>query len=237
MPEHRVRPLSFLLRRGQADHRAVPDGRALHGHRKGEGLRLQMQPVRQLRRDLQDVPLRHGAARWPCASCARIWCEEGHTLPQVETVIEGLRRELNMLGAPRRAARRLGGGTEGEEPGHREGRVGLPRRVPLLLRRRSGRHRARPRSASCKAPEWMSASWARRKPAAAGAPATWATWPEFQTRSHSLLKAWQRAGVKTVITPCSDCYYAFKRLYPPERLRRSGGPHGGVPRRLIAKAS
>jgi Fe-S oxidoreductase len=39
---------------------------------------------------------------------------------------------------------------------------------------------------------------------------------EFETRSHALLKAWERAGVKTVVTPCSDCYYAFKRLYPPE---------------------
>jgi Fe-S oxidoreductase len=39
---------------------------------------------------------------------------------------------------------------------------------------------------------------------------------DFQTRSHSLLKAWERAGVKTVVTPCSDCYFAFKRLYPPE---------------------
>jgi len=40
--------------------------------------------------------------------------------------------------------------------------------------------------------------------------------PEFKARSGSLLKAWQRAGVKTVVTPCSDCYFAFKRLYPPE---------------------
>lgn len=28
------------------------------------------------------------------------------------------------------------------------------------------------------------------------------------------IKAWQHAGVKTIVTPCSDCYYAFKRLYP-----------------------
>jgi Fe-S oxidoreductase len=29
------------------------------------------------------------------------------------------------------------------------------------------------------------------------------------------LKAWARAGVKTVVTSCADCYHAFKRLYPP----------------------
>ena len=28
------------------------------------------------------------------------------------------------------------------------------------------------------------------------------------------LAAWKKAGVETVITPCADCYYAFKRLYP-----------------------
>ena len=27
------------------------------------------------------------------------------------------------------------------------------------------------------------------------------------------LAAWKKAGVDTVITPCADCYYAFKRLY------------------------
>ncbi|MDD3169180.1 MAG: (Fe-S)-binding protein [Eubacteriales bacterium] len=28
------------------------------------------------------------------------------------------------------------------------------------------------------------------------------------------LAAWKKAGVKTVITPCADCYHTFKRLYP-----------------------
>ncbi len=32
--------------------------------------------------------------------------------------------------------------------------------------------------------------------------------------SNRLLKLWQAAGVDTVVTPCADCYYAFKRLYP-----------------------
>jgi len=27
-------------------------------------------------------------------------------------------------------------------------------------------------------------------------------------------KAWTAAGVKTVVTPCAECYYTFKRLYP-----------------------
>ena len=28
------------------------------------------------------------------------------------------------------------------------------------------------------------------------------------------LAKWRKAGVDTVVTPCADCYYAFKRLYP-----------------------
>ena len=29
------------------------------------------------------------------------------------------------------------------------------------------------------------------------------------------MKVWAKAGVKTVVTSCADCYHAFKRLYPP----------------------
>ena len=35
-------------------------------------------------------------------------------------------------------------------------------------------------------------------------------------RAKRNLKAWKKAGVKTVITPCSDCYHTFKRLYTAE---------------------
>jgi Fe-S oxidoreductase len=33
----------------------------------------------------------------------------------------------------------------------------------------------------------------------------------FATRNSKL---WKEAGVKTIVTPCSECYYTFKRLYP-----------------------
>ncbi|MGA3128133.1 MAG: (Fe-S)-binding protein [Candidatus Korobacteraceae bacterium] len=39
---------------------------------------------------------------------------------------------------------------------------------------------------------------------------------DFRTRADCNLKAWSEAGVDTVITPCSDCYFAFKRLYTAE---------------------
>jgi Fe-S oxidoreductase len=37
---------------------------------------------------------------------------------------------------------------------------------------------------------------------------------EFKRCAESNIKAWQKAGAKTIVTSCSDCYHAFKRLYP-----------------------
>lgn len=37
---------------------------------------------------------------------------------------------------------------------------------------------------------------------------------EFTKYAEHTIEAWTRAGVKTVVTPCSDGYWTFKRLYP-----------------------
>ncbi len=37
---------------------------------------------------------------------------------------------------------------------------------------------------------------------------------EFVRLARANIKAWAKAGVKTVVTSCADCYHAFKRLYP-----------------------
>jgi len=37
---------------------------------------------------------------------------------------------------------------------------------------------------------------------------------EFTKYAENNIEAWATAGIKTVVTSCSDCYYAFKRLYP-----------------------
>lgn len=37
---------------------------------------------------------------------------------------------------------------------------------------------------------------------------------EFTKYAENNIEAWTTAGVKTVVTSCSDCYHAFKRLYP-----------------------
>ena len=37
---------------------------------------------------------------------------------------------------------------------------------------------------------------------------------EFTKFAENNIEAWKTAGVKTVVTACSDCYYGIKRLYP-----------------------
>ena len=37
---------------------------------------------------------------------------------------------------------------------------------------------------------------------------------EFTKCAESNIEAWTKAGMKTVVTSCPDCYHAFKRLYP-----------------------
>lgn len=36
---------------------------------------------------------------------------------------------------------------------------------------------------------------------------------DFNNRAESNIKAFKAAGIKTIVTPCSDCYHSFKRLY------------------------
>ncbi len=38
---------------------------------------------------------------------------------------------------------------------------------------------------------------------------------EFARCAQKNMEAWKKAGVKTIVTSCADCYHAFKRLYPP----------------------
>ncbi len=41
---------------------------------------------------------------------------------------------------------------------------------------------------------------------------------EFNARADANIKAFQAKGVKTIVTPCADCYHAFKRLYAARGL-------------------
>ena len=38
---------------------------------------------------------------------------------------------------------------------------------------------------------------------------------EFTRLAKNVMEAWEKAGVKTIVTSCADCFHAFTRLYPP----------------------
>ena len=140
---------------------------------------------------------------------------EGHTLTRIESAIDGLRKDGNMLGARRDErgdwaaelkVKHLA--TEQAEvvfhAGCRysfDGELGGVARASVRILRSAGVDLG-----ILGAAETCCGGRARDMGYV----------PEFKARCHSLLRAWTRAGVKTVVTPCSDCYYAFKRLYPPE---------------------
>ena len=42
---------------------------------------------------------------------------------------------------------------------------------------------------------------------------------QFDKRAEANIKAIEKSGVKTIVTPCSDCYHAFKRLYAAKGLK------------------
>jgi len=42
---------------------------------------------------------------------------------------------------------------------------------------------------------------------------------EFGVGADANIKAFEAAGVKTIVTPCSDCYHGFKRLYAARGLK------------------
>ena len=37
---------------------------------------------------------------------------------------------------------------------------------------------------------------------------------EYQASVEHNIAAWEKAGVRIIVTPCADCYHTFKRLYP-----------------------
>jgi Fe-S oxidoreductase len=42
---------------------------------------------------------------------------------------------------------------------------------------------------------------------------------EFDARAKANIKAFQKAGIKTIVTPCSDCFHTFKRLYAQKGMK------------------
>ena len=141
--------------------------------------------------------------------------KQGHEPPQVKPVIESLHKQLNMLQKPAaergRWARDLrvkNLSTEHAEyvfhAGCRysfDGDLGGVARTSLRVLQKAGLDVG---------------ILGARESCCGGRAFNMGYRDEMKARANHNLRAWKTAGVKTVVTPCSDCYQAFKRIYPAE---------------------
>ena len=141
--------------------------------------------------------------------------KQGHELPQVKPVIEGLRKQLNMLGKP--AAERgnwvrdlrvknlaLEPAKYAFHAGCRysfDGDLGHVARTSIRILQKAGLDVG---------------ILGARESCCGGRAFNMGYRDEMEARANQNLRTWKKAGVKTIVTPCSDCYHAFKRIYPPE---------------------
>ena len=139
--------------------------------------------------------------------------KDGHTLPQLEAVIDGLRKEFNMVQQP--AAIRGDWTTELKvkdlsmekaecvfHAGCRysfDGELTHVARTCVTILQKAGIDFG---------------IFGRKEKCCAGRAFDMGYRDEFQAEAQSVIKAWKHAGVKTVITPCAECFQTFSRKYP-----------------------
>jgi Fe-S oxidoreductase len=137
---------------------------------------------------------------------------QGHTLPQVEPVIEGLRTQFNMVG---QAAKKRGDwaselkikdlAQETAEyvffPGCRfsfDGDLAHVTRACVKILQQAGVDFG---------------IFGKNEKCCGGRAYDMGYRENFNDMAKANLKAWKKAGVKTVITPCAECYHTFSRKY------------------------
>ena len=139
--------------------------------------------------------------------------EDGQILPQHLAIIRGLRKEDNMLMKPRSERGRWADGLKirninneradvlyhvGCRSSYDEDLWKIPRIIVSLLGKAGVNFGIMGKDESCCGGQAYHMGYRT----------------EFLKFSENNLEAWKKAGVKTVVTSCSDCYYTFKRLYP-----------------------
>ncbi len=137
---------------------------------------------------------------------------QGHTLPQVAPVIEGLRTQFNMVGQP--AQKRGDWASELKikdltqetaeyvfHPGCRysfDGDLAHVTQACVEILKRAGVDFG---------------IFGKNEKCCGGRAYDMGYRESFDNMTKANLHAWQRAGVKTVITPCAECYHTFSRKY------------------------
>jgi len=139
--------------------------------------------------------------------------EEGHTLPQNTPVMEGFRKERNMLMKPKGQRGKWADGLKVKDlskekaevvfhAGCRysyDGDIGQVPSVSVNILQKAG----------------VDFGILGKTETCCGGRAFHMGYrADFARAAKHTLNAWANAGVKTVVTPCADCYHTFKRLYP-----------------------
>jgi Fe-S oxidoreductase len=141
--------------------------------------------------------------------------KQGHELPQLKPVLESLHQQFNMLKKPAAErgqwARDLGvkdlSAERAEYVFHAgcrysfDGDLGHVARTSIRILQKAGLDVG---------------ILGERESCCGGRAFNMGYRDEMKARAKHNLHAWKTAGIKTVVTPCSDCYHAFKRIYPPE---------------------
>ena len=138
--------------------------------------------------------------------------ENGHTLPQLAPVVQGLKSDFNMLGQPRAKrgdwAAELGvkdlNTQKAEYVFHAgcrysfDGEQSQVARIAVRILQKAGLDFG---------------IFGAQENCCGGRVRDMGYRGEFKARGDVNLKLWAKAGVKTVVTPCSECYHTFKRVY------------------------
>jgi Fe-S oxidoreductase len=139
--------------------------------------------------------------------------EKGQTLPQHRVIIEGLHKEKNMLQMPKTERGQWAAGLKVKNLAKEKASVvfhagcrysydpGLQSaaRTGLTLLQNAGIDIG---------------ILGKEESCCAGRAYQWGYKKELDGYARGNIQAWSDAGVETVVTPCAECYYAFKRLYP-----------------------
>lgn len=139
--------------------------------------------------------------------------EEGHTLPQNTPVMEGFRKEHNMLMKPKGQRGKWADGLKGKDLSKEKAEVVFH----AGCRSSYDRDLAQVPSVSASILQKAGVDFGilgKAETCCGGRAFHMGYRADFTSAAKHMVKTWTNAGVKTVVTPCADCFHTFRRLYP-----------------------
>ncbi len=141
--------------------------------------------------------------------------EDGHELPQLQPILQSLRQDFNMLGEPRSKRGDWAAELKVKDLSKENAEVAFHAGCRYAFDGEQG-HVARAAVRILQSAGVDLGIMGVNENCCGGRAYDMGYRKDFQTRADMNLKAWKHAGVKTVVTPCANCYFTFKRLYTSE---------------------